>query len=587
RALSALGKKEDALLVWEQGYEYAVRQSADLKQLLELEELLAASKQHSSTFDKHAVELSGSSLPASGSVPFVSGKSSGTCDNDSKLNGTCELHTESRDAQEIHGKSNKRSGIHNASNGKVKGNKKLDSQANGPRDRQPNGTYDILDRLSDQSELCDDLCDATESYSKSAAISGGLSELSEICSKSSDRFVMRNELSNEGNGSKKFCVTRISKTKSINVDFRLSRGIAQLAAVEGENLTWLAFRKAFGDVGDTIPNGYGEVEGTFRWISDADQSLSDDWEVWRHRPSAFTRWSGHGVLIHVFTCMVMPNSVQSLLWSWRGCRIQKRDRKALDATPFFLKLIAYGCGFPCPGSIIVMKVNEGKYAHAISIFDQILKEDPTYPEALIGRGTAYAFQRELEAAIADFTNAIQSNPSAGEAWKRRGQARAALGESVEAIADLTKALEFEPNSADILHERGIVNFKFKDFNASVEDLSICVKLDQYNKSAYTYLGLALSSIGEYKRAEEAHMKSIQIDQKFLEAWAHLTQFYQDLANSGKALECLQQLLQIDGRFAKAYHLRGLLLHGMGEHRAILAVPFIRLDSKEENSVQKL
>lgn len=34
---------------------------------------------------------------------------------------------------------------------------------------------------------------------------------------------------------------------------------------------------------------------------------------------------------------------------------------------------------------------------------QILREDPTYPEALIGRGTAFAFQRELESAIADFS----------------------------------------------------------------------------------------------------------------------------------------------------------------------------------------
>lgn len=37
------------------------------------------------------------------------------------------------------------------------------------------------------------------------------------------------------------------------------------------------------------------------------------------------------------------------------------------------------------------------------MYVQILREDPTYPEALIGRGTAYAFQRELDAAIADFS----------------------------------------------------------------------------------------------------------------------------------------------------------------------------------------
>ncbi|KAK8328305.1 hypothetical protein V6Z12_A11G243600 [Gossypium hirsutum] len=230
----------------------------------------------------------------------------------------------------------------------------------------------------------------------------------------------------------------------------------------------------------------------------------------------------------------------------------------------------------------IAQVNEGNYAYAISIFDQILKEDPTYPEALIGRGTAYAFQRELEAAIDDFTKAIQSKPSAGEAWKRRGQARAALGESIEAIEDLTKALEFDPDSADILHERGIVNFKFKDFDAAVEDLSACVKLDKTNKSAYTYLGMALSSIGEYKRAEDAHLKSIQLDRSFVEAWAHLTQFYQDLANSKKAFDCLQQVIQIDPRYAKAYHLRGLLLHGMGEHRKAIKDLSVGLSIENSN-----
>lgn len=30
-----------------------------------------------------------------------------------------------------------------------------------------------------------------------------------------------------------------------------------------------------------------------------------------------------------------------------------------------------------------------------------------YPEALIGRGTAHAFQRELEAAILDFTKVLE------------------------------------------------------------------------------------------------------------------------------------------------------------------------------------
>jgi hypothetical protein len=41
--------------------------------------------------------------------------------------------------------------------------------------------------------------------------------------------------------------------------------------------------------------------------------------------------------------------------------------------------------------------------------NQILKEDSAYPEALIGRGTAYAFKRELHSAIADFTKVFMQN----------------------------------------------------------------------------------------------------------------------------------------------------------------------------------
>ncbi|PWA98797.1 hypothetical protein CTI12_AA008460 [Artemisia annua] len=353
RAYSALGRKDDAVMVWEQGHEYAVRESADLKQLLELEELLtAAKKSMAASLDKEAKQLSE--------------------------------------------------------------------------------------------------CSTSDSRNKSDLST----RISLIPSKSSDIHDTRSESSNDAKGKKKFSVTRISKAKSINVDFRLSRGIAQ--------------------------------------------------------------------------------------------------------------------------------VNEGQYARAISIFDQVLREDPTYPEALIGRGTAYAFKRELDSAIADFTKALQSNPSAGEAWKRRGQARAALGESVEAIADLTKSLEFEPDSADILHERGIVNFKIKDFKAATEDLSECVKLDKDNKSAYTYLGLALSSLGEYKKAEEAHLKAIQIDQNFLDAWGHLAQFYQDLASSEKALDCLEKALKIDARFAKGYHLRGLLLHAMGDHRKAIKDLSVGLSIESSN-----
>ncbi|XP_051126901.1 suppressor of RPS4-RLD 1 [Andrographis paniculata] len=426
RALHALGKKDDALSVWKQGYEHAAFQSADLKQLVELEDLLSTVKQNGTiSLENHVTKSSGVTVNASG--PVVS-EATETSDDQRKSNGETKPTSKAIKQLEANDK------LHNGAKANVNGSITAASQSIKTHEFLPIETNGILKKSTGKSVLSD----IAESSADSSVDCCEPSDSSDICSESFSLSEIHNELMDEANRNKKFCVARISKNKSINVDFRLSRGIAQ--------------------------------------------------------------------------------------------------------------------------------VNDGNYAYAVSIFDKILEEEPDYPEALIGRGTAYAFQRELHAAIADFTQAIESNPSAGEAWKRRGQARAALGESAKAIADLTKALEFEPDSPDILHERGIVNFKFKDYQAAAEDLLACVKDDKDNKSAYTYLGLALSSLGEYKRAEEAHMKAIEIDKNFLEAWTHLAQFYQDMASSEKALECINAIIQIDQRFSKAYQLHGLLLHGMGEHR---------------------
>ncbi|KAK7252790.1 hypothetical protein RIF29_36996 [Crotalaria pallida] len=446
RALSSLGRKADAILVWEQGYEHAQHESADLKQLLELEELLTTVKQGNNALN----ETYGSPVPKPESECSSNGNLKETSMNQDTLSAQAELCGNSSDKHEILLKSAEKVYFRNEVNGDDIESNKVD----GPMNR----SADVIDTLSYNSESCNDSSDTSESHNKVITNSSECSDSIDVAETfrkpSSSKFIFSHEKCGEARKNKKFCVARISKTKSISVDFRLSRGIAE--------------------------------------------------------------------------------------------------------------------------------VNVGKFAQAISIFDQILKENPAYPEALIGRGTAYAFKRDLDPAIADFTKAIQFNPSAGEAWKRRGQARAALGEVVEAIEDLTKALEFESNSADILHERGILYFKIKEFDAAVEDLSTCVQLDRDNKSAYTYLGLALSSIGEYKKAEEAHKKSLQLDRNFLEAWVHLTQFYQDLSKPTKALECLDQVLHIDGRFARAYYLRGLLFHAMGEHRKAIKDLTMGLNSDNAN-----
>lgn len=451
RALLELGRRNDAVLAWEQGYKQAVQQSTNLKMLLELDHLLAGLG-----YDKHKAPVSENSTEdgSCGVITTASGNSeAASCvvspkfDNNNKASVSEDLI---EDLSRVATTTSDSLGVSSttvSANSGVASREIMTALANSQFSREtihaPSGNSEVCSKTN--GALCTNSNSVTKMDGKPETHSSKREEV---------QTLKIDELMNVNNTGQRLIIKSNNKTKTISLDFRLSRGIAQ--------------------------------------------------------------------------------------------------------------------------------VNEGKYDQAISIFNQILAEDPASPEALIGRGTARAFRKELEAAISDFSMAIKSDPDAGEAWKRRGQARAALGELPEAIKDLTKALEYELNSSDILHERGVINFKFKDYNAAVEDLSKCLKLDKGNKSAYTYLGLSLSALGEYDRAEQAHLKSIALDRNFLDAWIHLVQFYRDLADHEKALKNLEQLLIINARFSKAYYLRGMLHHGMGQHREAIKDFSVSLDIDTSN-----
>lgn len=270
RAFLALGRKEDALLVWEKGYEHALRESADLKQLLELEELLKVAKQDTNVNCENPVIDSRPSVSTAESGTHVNGKVGQICENlnkfeiceklenlnksDStsssyepsdmpkiciksrdnadicneishKVNGGSSM-PESESGIHINGKSSEASKNCNGLNDISKityGSSESSTEfnlCNGFSDKananeklngQMNGTHDISDKSRSDSEFFKEL--------KTTNLPHGKSPLS--CSNTSDT-------SEEVKRDKKFGVTRNSKTKSISVDFRLSRGIAQV-----------------------------------------------------------------------------------------------------------------------------------------------------------------------------------------------------------------------------------------------------------------------------------------------------------------------------------------------------------------------
>lgn len=226
-AYFALGKKGDAFSIWERGYQYALCQSADLKQLLELEELLTREKQEKSIVENE-VESQLSAVLESGVTP-VNIKFSEKNNNVDKLMEHPDLCMKPSDASEDCSSSSDNLVVCEGGNEEVGPNRNLNCESN--------GCNDYNNRLSDASKLQDLRSDVSEFRSKFklTAFHSKSSDSTDILSKPSKMSDARGNLSHEANRTKKFAVAKISKTKSISVDFRLSRGIAEVSTLDTSN----------------------------------------------------------------------------------------------------------------------------------------------------------------------------------------------------------------------------------------------------------------------------------------------------------------------------------------------------------------
>lgn len=217
-ALSVLGRKENALLVWEQGYEHALHQSVDLKQLLELEELIATAKQGNGALCESDTHVP--SMPQIKSDSLIDGNSSENCKIQDTFDTQAESGGDASDKSEICLKS--------ADNFNLKNESHEEDRDSNQSDGQLNGNPDVLDTLSYNSESCNDSSDASESSEKATTSSADSVNVPEIFRNPISKFMFSDGRKGEARKTNKFCVARISNTNSISVDFRLSRGIAEV-----------------------------------------------------------------------------------------------------------------------------------------------------------------------------------------------------------------------------------------------------------------------------------------------------------------------------------------------------------------------
>jgi copper transport protein len=96
----------------------------------------------------------------------------------------------------------------------------------------------------------------------------------------------------------------------------------------------------------------------------------------------------------------------------------------------------------------IMAMDQGDTAQAIADLDRVVVLDPTYADGFYYRAEAYRLSGQLTEAIADYSQAIVLEPEHSDALYARGVLQASNGAQDKAVADLQRFLEVEPQSGD-------------------------------------------------------------------------------------------------------------------------------------------
>ena len=143
---------------------------------------------------------------------------------------------------------------------------------------------------------------------------------------------------------------------------------------------------------------------------------------------------------------------------------------------------------------------QGNFAEAQVIYEQILKIQPDHFDALQLLGVLFAQIKKYSQAVEFLSKALEINPNHAVAYSNRGIALKELKRFDEALASYDQAIAINTGYLDAYSNRGNVLQELKRFDEALASYDQAIKINPDYAEAYYNRGVILQ---EFKRLDEA------------------------------------------------------------------------------------
>jgi len=179
----------------------------------------------------------------------------------------------------------------------------------------------------------------------------------------------------------------------------------------------------------------------------------------------------------------------------------------------------------------------------ITLFSNVLKNNPNVLEALNNRGNAYNYKGQFDLAIADFDRGLEIQPNYKNFYNNRAQSYFMLDSLELALKDLDKAIKLDPGYLDAYRNKGQVLYSMEDYEHAVWVYSKAIRIAPYRAlfylaraEAYLKLDKSEEALADFQKAAEVYPRSYQAFYEIGRWYSRKLNFQQALLHLEKARE---------------------------------------------------
>ena len=213
---------------------------------------------------------------------------------------------------------------------------------------------------------------------------------------------------------------------------------------------------------------------------------------------------------------------------------------------------------------------QGRFAEAELIYQDILRQEPDYFEALHLLGVVALQTRKTQESVELITKAISLNPNVAAAHVNLGSALIALTRFAEALPRFDNAIALRPDFAEAHGNRAAALNALKRYEQALESCDNAISLREDYPEAHNNRADALNALKRHEEAISSCDRAIALQPNYPEALNNRGNALNALARHEEAVACYDRAIVLSPNYAEAHNNRGNALYNMARPEEALA-----------------